>query len=495
MTDRHRSRHGLSMAAVLLVVAIVPTIVMLIVVSVSLYIARSNEIRSDLAERGALITAALAETSTYGVVSGNVEALRSTMRGLLASDRSIARAEVLDDQRRPLATVESTAPRSTAPISFERPIRAQTMAVDLFTDPTTPHLSQSGVKGSAGGEGRILGYARVSMSLEPLVEAKWRYLRVTSLVILIAAAVGLLFAMALIHRLRKPLASVVEALRQIRQGKYEVAVGPPARGEMGELQDTIVQVARALKATTSGLEATVAQRTLELREAVDLANRSNEEKRELIAESNRRLEEERRRIALEIHDSMNSALIVVRLKAQHIEQLAIEELQSQRSDEIRRSAKDIASSVEGLYASAREIVKQLRPEIIDMLGLREALSELVRNYDEIHPECRFVLQAPPSLPELHGDIAITAYRLVQESLSNVVKHSKASLVHVNVDWRASPATLAMKIVDNGIGFDPGAPTGGSLGLIGMRERVLAIGGTMDLQTSSAGTSISFEVPT
>ena len=193
---------------------------------------------------------------------------------------------------------------------------------------------------------------------------------------------------------------------------------------------------------------------------------------------------------------MNSALIVVRLKAQHIEQLATEEIPSQSADDIRRSAKDIAGRVEALYASARDIVKQLRPEIIDMLGLREALAELVRSYDEIHPNCRFVLQAPQTLPELHEDIAITAYRLVQESLSNVAKHSKATSVQVDVEWQPSPSKIVMKIVDNGIGFDASVPPGGSLGLIGMRERVLAIGGTMDLQTSSnAGTSITFEVPT
>ncbi|VTU19885.1 Signal transduction histidine-protein kinase/phosphatase DegS [Variovorax sp. SRS16] len=496
MKPIRRLDRGLSMATVLLVVAIAPTVVMLTAISLALYVSRSNEIRSDLAERGALTTAALAETSTYGVVSGNVEALRGIMQGLLTADRSIARAEVLDDQRRPLATAESSNPRSTAPISFERPIRAHTMAVDVFADLNNPHLSLPAAPSAAGSEGRILGYARISMSLESLVEAKWRYLRLTSLVLLVAAVVGLLFALTLIHRLHKPLASVVDALRHIRNGKYEISVGLSAKGEMGELQDTVVEVAQALRATTSGLEATVAQRTIQLREAVDLANRSNKEKRELIVESNRRLEEERRRIALEIHDSMNSALIVVRLKAQHIEHLAAIGVLSEGAKDIRQCAKDIAGSVEVLYASARAIAKQLRPEVIDMLGLLGALAELIRSYDEIHPDCRFVLAAPRALPELHGDDAITAYRLVQESLSNVVKHSNATSVHVDVKWQAHRSAIVMKIIDNGVGFDPDASPEGGLGLIGMRERVLGVGGTMDLQAAKgSGTSVTFVVPT
>ena len=65
-----------------------------------------------------------------------------------------------------------------------------------------------------------------------------------------------------------------------------------------------------------------------------------------------------------------------------------------------RTAQDIAGSVETLYVSARDIVRQLRPEIIDMLGLRSALAELVRIYDEIHADCRFKLNGPADLPSL-----------------------------------------------------------------------------------------------
>lgn len=495
MTPRRRPGRDVSMTTVMLAIALVPTIVMLIVISVALYVSRSNEIRTDLAERGTLIAAALAETSTYGVVSGNAEILRSTMRGLLAVDRSIASAEVLDEDHRLLATVESSSPRSASPISFERPIRSQPIEVDVFADPNTPHLSQPATQGVRSSEGRVLGFARVVMSLEPLADAKWRYLRITLVVLVVSAGIGLALTLLLLDRLRKPIALMVDALRRIRNGQYEISVGPTARGEVGELQDTIVEVAQALYATTSGLEATVAQRTAQLHEAVELANRSNEEKRDLIAGNNRRLEEERRRISLEIHDSMNSTLLVVRLKAQHIEHLASNSTVIEDAKDIAKSASDIANSVETLYVSARDIVKQLRPEIIDMLGLVGALAELVRTYDEIHPDCHFVLNVPVSLPELQVDFAITAYRLVQESLSNVVKHSSATFVRVDIDWNPLTSIVVMTITDNGIGFDPAPSSRGGLGLIGMRERVFGIGGTMGLQTANgAGTSITFTMP-
>ena len=489
-----RSSRNLSMTTIMLAIAIVPTIVMLIVISVALYVSRSTEIRTDLAERGTLIAAALAETSTYGVISGNAEILRSTMRSFLTVDRSIAGAEILDEDRRLLATVGSTGPLSTSPTFFERPIRLQTVDVDLLAELNKPQLSQPPAQATESSEGRVLGYAKVFMSMEPLADAKWRYLRGTLIALLISAGIGLFLALLLIDRLRKPIALVINALQQIRNGKYKISIGRPARGEMGELQSTLLQVAQALQATTSGLEETVVQRTAQLQEAIELANLSNEEKRDLIAGNNRRLEEERRRISLEIHDSMNSTLLVVRLKAQHIEHLANDSITSESAKVISKSAQDIAVSVETLYVSARDIVRQLRPEIIDMLGLLGALAELVRTYDEIHPACRFILNGPVALPDLQTDIAITAYRLVQESLSNVVKHSNASCVCVDIEWNPLTSIIVMKITDNGVGFDPGASIRGGLGLIGMRERVFGIGGTMNLQTTKGGgTSITFTV--
>ena len=330
------------------------------------------------------------------------------------------------------------------------------------------------------------------MSQEPLAEAKWRYLRGTLIALLACAGIGLFLTLLLIDRLRKPIALVVDALRRIRNGQYKISVGRPARGEMGELQDTLVEVAQALHATTSGLEATVVQRTGELREAIELATRSNVEKCDLIAGNNRRLEDERRRISMEIHDSMNSTLLVVRLKAQHIELLANDSLTGESAKVIGRTAQDIAASVETLYVSARDIVRQLRPEIIDMLGLWGALAELVRTYDEIHADCRFTLDGPAELPSLQPDVAITAYRLVQESLSNVVEHAKATAVRVDIEWDPVASIVVMTVMDNSVGFDPEASIRGGLGLIGMRERVFGIGGTMTIRAAKGScTSMAF----
>jgi hypothetical protein len=74
----------------------------------------------------------------------------------------------------------------------------------------------------------------------------------------------------------------------------------------------------------------------------------------------------------------------------------------------------------------REMVKRLRPEVIDTLGLRDAVEEMIRQYNSLHATCVFEFQAAGDFSDLRGDLAISTYRIIQEALSNVVKHVRAS---------------------------------------------------------------------
>jgi two-component system sensor histidine kinase UhpB len=129
-----------------------------------------------------------------------------------------------------------------------------------------------------------------------------------------------------------------------------------------------------------------------------------------------------------------------------------------------------------------------------MLGLWGALAKLARTYGEIHAHCRFTLQGPAELPDLKPDVAITAYRLIQESLSNVVKHARATAVRADIEWDALASIVVMVVTDNGVGFDPDASIRRGLGLIGMRERVFGISGTLNIRAAKGGgTSIAFTI--
>ncbi|WP_229260179.1 sensor histidine kinase [Duganella aquatilis] len=209
------------------------------------------------------------------------------------------------------------------------------------------------------------------------------------------------------------------------------------------------------------------------------------EKRRLIRKVNTAVEDERQSIALEIHDELNATLIAARLEAQRIADLSAE-------GEVRDKAQSIIKLTLGLYNSGRQLVRRLRPEVLDMLGLDGAVEEMVRHYDNARSGCRFDLQARGDFSKMESSIAISAYRIVQEALSNVVKHARAT--HAEVTLALEEGELRMQIRDNGGGFDPAQASSG-IGLVGMRERVYAFNGRITVETGlAAGTCIHIVMP-
>ncbi len=203
---------------------------------------------------------------------------------------------------------------------------------------------------------------------------------------------------------------------------------------------------------------------------------------------------QRKNMAVEIHDHLNALLIVVRLESQRILDLASRENASHAIEEIKIRAESIGKHTSGLYDLARGIVKRLRPEVIDTMGLRGALEEMVRHYDALHPKCRFEFREKGDLSGLKSELAISAYRLVQEALSNAVKHAGATAVAVNFDYSEDKSMLQITVSDNGRGFDAATIEPG-IGLIGMRERVYGLGGKLEINAApDAGTTITIALP-
>lgn len=218
------------------------------------------------------------------------------------------------------------------------------------------------------------------------------------------------------------------------------------------------------------------------------------DKRRLIGRSNAAVEEERERIAAAIHDDLNASVIVVKFHAQHIASLAAGPNNAESRSEIGKTAQEITAMAHVLYATARRIVRELRPELLDTLGLEGAVQELVRTFDSMHHTCRFSVSCE-ALPRMSSDIAITAYRLVQEALSNVVKHAQAGSAAVMIRVDALAERLTISVVDNGIGFDVTVPSKTGVGLLGMRERVSVCGGKLAIESGvGEGTRVLMSLP-
>jgi two-component system sensor histidine kinase UhpB len=131
---------------------------------------------------------------------------------------------------------------------------------------------------------------------------------------------------------------------------------------------------------------------------------------------------------------------------------------------------------------------------LDTLGLVGAVEQMVRSYDQFNPDCSRSFQTFGDVSSLDDSLSIAAYRIVQEALSNVFKHSDASQVSVVVSVPPGAELLRLSIRDNGKGFDP-ATTSRGIGAIGMTERVFAFSGLIEFRTAPGkGTEVYVELP-
>ncbi len=168
-----------------------------------------------------------------------------------------------------------------------------------------------------------------------------------------------------------------------------------------------------------------------------------------------------------------------------------------RGDTVRYEAamRDAVEAIERGIDGLRAIITDLRPAALDELGLRPAIEVLLdrRRHDGL--EITAALDLPGSKTDsnaLDPELETTIYRLVQEALTNVVKHSGASRAHVKVGFGQGAVEIAVR--DNGTGFDPGVGTEG-FGLVGMRERVQLTGGTLTISSGPDGTELHASIPT
>jgi two-component system sensor histidine kinase UhpB len=191
------------------------------------------------------------------------------------------------------------------------------------------------------------------------------------------------------------------------------------------------------------------------------------------------LEEERRAIARELHDELGQGVTAIKTIG-----TAIATRAGDGAPEIRENARTIVSVATRIYDVAHGIIRRLRPSGLDHLGLAETLRGAVASWSQRHSEVRWELVLSGELESLGEAVNITVYRIVQEALTNVVRHAGATRARISVSReQIAPAgdAVVVRVQDDGRGLEPGsARDGARLGLVGMRERVQAFGGTFEI---------------
>jgi two-component system sensor histidine kinase UhpB len=483
-----------SIGARLIFITVLPVAMMFSSIVWYSYHTRLAEVQEELSEHGLVIAAALAESSEYGVISGNFPDLERVVKGFIQSDTSIYRIDILDADKREILHVVSPLSSNIDSRDFEVPIRKQLLSMNPFDEDGSPHLSDAKNPMPARLSPEIVGHVRVTMSSSNIFVKQSHRFNVLLMMALLVLAASLLCACYLSRTLTRPMALSIHALRAIRSGNYTTIVDVTAGGEIGDLQSSINDMSVSLNQAKQNLEQKVFERTKALEASRNEALKSDAEKRKLIQKVNSAVEDERNSIAIEIHDELNAALIAARLDSQRILAIAAQSGNRPEAEEIKQKAQSIIRLTLDLYASARNIVRRLRPEALDMLGLHGAVEEMVRHYDMAHPHCRFDFQSAGDFSKLESTLAIAAYRLIQEALSNVVKHAAASKASVALSLNEDEKALHIRVADNGAGFDPDAMNAG-IGIIGMRERVHPFDGKLDIDAKVGdGTVITIRLP-
>lgn len=196
-----------------------------------------------------------------------------------------------------------------------------------------------------------------------------------------------------------------------------------------------------------------------------------------------RVEEERKRVARELHDELGQSLTAIRLIATSLGR-------GGPGDQAQgiRSINEIAM---GLYDSVHRIVRELRPAVLEQPDLAAAIDDLLREWRTRHPDIRLEAKLNGDLGDLGETLTLALYRAIQEALTNVLKH--ASATQVVIELARSEDGVSLLVIDDGRGG--GVGDGSRLGLAGMRERIVALGGDVVAgPRAEGGFAIAITVP-
>jgi signal transduction histidine kinase len=193
-------------------------------------------------------------------------------------------------------------------------------------------------------------------------------------------------------------------------------------------------------------------------------------------------EEERRSIARELHDEVGQVLTAIKVE------LAVAKATMEASGVSPRVLDDARMITEGALQTVRDLSHLLHPAMLDDLGLRDAIDWYLRGFVKRH-DIRTELVNDGLSERLAPETEVAAFRIVQEALTNVVKHARATSCRVRLERRDQ--TVRISIEDDGVGFDPSALSDDSrqgLGLISIRERVAELRGTLSIERGTPGGS-------
>jgi two-component system sensor histidine kinase UhpB len=334
------------------------------------------------------------------------------------------------------------------------------------------HPEQTTVDVPIAANGRSLGSLVITSHPTDEISEIWDGI-ITQIEIGSAIALALLFiTMTVVNRALAPIESLSDAMGAIEAGRYETRVEPSGSPELAAICRKLNDLAAVLGATVED-KRRLAERVVSLQDV------------------------ERKEIARELHDEFGPHLFALRAHASSLTRLA----DSSEPDlgALRKHVGAMLDQVNALQQFNRRVLERLRPVGLAELGLADALGALLRLWRETYPGVVIETSISPSLGARGETAELTIYRVIQEALTNVFRHARATRVDIAVEPAAPRRTGAVEteavrvsVRDNGAGLPADHKQG--FGMLGMRERVLALGGSMTVASTDQGVTVEALVP-
>lgn len=270
----------------------------------------------------------------------------------------------------------------------------------------------------------------------------------------------------LVGRWLAPLEKIEQGLREIEQGDHHVRLPALPGKEAGEMGRAFNRMAQAV------------EDNIQVRQASAEAQARLATQRDFTQLLHARIEEERAALARELHDELGQSLTAIRTISKSITQHP-----EVKDSNIERSAQMLFDTAGMMSDAMHRMIPRLRPIQLEGMGLIDAVRDLLTGTQVTHTELKIELQVDGTIPPLEAGLELTAYRIVQEALTNVLRHAQASRAHITIALQDNWLTLS--IADNGTGAVT-LKREGHYGVRGMQERAESLGGSIAFLASAEG---------
>jgi len=312
----------------------------------------------------------------------------------------------------------------------------------------------------------VAGAVSAAADSDAAIQLAWQRMQDNFAVALaMALAIALLASLAIAHALA-PARSIVAGLQRMADGCYRTELPHFRSMELAMIGRAVTELGERLAQATEARVA-LTQQLLDIRD------------------------EERRALARELHDEFGQNLTAIRAFASTIEAAS---MQARDCTGITQDARMISQAVTHLMACLRGTLSRLRRPLAEELGLKESLIALTENWQHTaRPTIRLDLK--DDVADIHGAVAVTAYRLAQECLTNALRHGTAREILLRVERLAGDnGALLICIEDDGGGDVQRLAQSSGFGLAGSRERIAAVGGSLSIASAARGLSVAATIP-